>query len=411
MEKLKFGLIGLGARGRALTRDVFVPKAETDIEIVAVCDLYEDRTAFVADEIEKAHGYRPLCTTDYREVLKIKEIEAVVVMTAWEAHVEIAVAAMKAGKHVALEVGGAYNVEDCWTLVNTQEETGMKCMLMENCCYADKELMILRMERMGALGRIVHCTGGYGHDLRSEIAYGEKNRHYRLRNYINRNCDNYPTHQIGPIAKLLNVNNGNRFVSLTSTASCSVGLHEYIVDKFGPDDKLASVDFKQGDIITTVIKCAGGETITITLDTTLPRSYSRMFSVRGTKGSYFEDNDTLYLADEHAKHEWSCREIWGNRKDYFDKYRHPIWQDYDPKSGHGGIDWLVFTAFIECVQKDIKPPIDVYDAAAYMVITALSEISIANGSMPVAFPDFTRGRWYQRNDIVDWKYNLDKLNK
>lgn len=411
MKRLKFGLIGLGCRGKALLKDVFIPKAETDIEITAVCDAYEDRASGAADMVERDVGYRPFCTTDYREVLDIKDIDAVVIMTAWEAHIEIAVAAMRAGKDVALEVGGAYNIEDCWKLVDVQEETGRKCMLMENCCYGDIELMALNMCRLGVLGEVVHCSGGYFHDLRSEVATGEENRHYRLRNYINRNCENYPTHEIGPIAKLLNINNGNRFVSLTSTASCAKGMHEYIVEKKGADHPLASVDFKQGDVITTVIKCAGGETVTITLDTTLPRPYSRGFTVRGTKGSVFEATNSIYLEDEHEKYEWSDKPIWDNRKDYYEKYRHPLWQNYDPRGGHGGMDWLVFTAFVECLQKDIKPPIDVYDAALYMSITALSEESILKGSMPVAVPDFTRGRWYQRQDTVDWDYNLDKVNK
>ena len=411
MKKLKFGLIGFGFRGSALLNDVFIPKCETDIEIAAVCDLYEDRCTSTADKVEKEVGYRPFCTTDYREVHAIESIDAVVIMTAWEAHIEIAVAAMKAGKDVAMEVGGAYSIEDCWTLVDTEEQTGKKCMLMENCCYGDKELMALRMERLGVLGTVVHCSGGYMHDLRYEVGNGEEMRHYRLRNYINRNCDNYPTHEIGPIAKLLNINNGNRFVSLTSTASCAKGMHEFIVETKGADHKLAKVDFNQGDVITTVIKCAGGETVTIVLDTTLPRAYSRGFTVRGTKGSYFEDTDMIFLKDEHGKYEWDCKEIWGNREQYYDKYRHPLWQNYDPRGGHGGMDWLVFTAFIECLQKDIKPPIDVYDAALYMSITALSEQSIALGSVPVMFPDFTRGRWYQRKDIVDWEYNLDKINK
>ena len=143
------------------------------------------------------------------------------------------------------------------------------------------------------------------HDLRGEISSGNEIRHYRLRNYIHRNCDNYPTHELGPIAKLLDINNGNRMLTLTSTASTAKGLHEYIVDRRGERDPLSQISFAQGDIVTTVIRCAGGQTITLTLDTTLPRYYSRAFTVRGTKASYFGETDCLFLDKVHAEYEES----------------------------------------------------------------------------------------------------------
>lgn len=153
----------------------------------------------------------------------------------FESHIPIAIAAMKAGKYVAMEVGGAYSLDDCWELVRTSEETGMPCMLLENCCYGRREMMVLNMVKKGIMGDIIHCSGGYCHDLRQEIANGKENRHYRLRNYLNRNCDNYPTHELGPISKVLNINHGNRMVSLISVASRSQGLHDYIVANKGAD--------------------------------------------------------------------------------------------------------------------------------------------------------------------------------
>ena len=411
MEKIKIGFIGLGQRGFWLIRDTFPDLLKTDAEIVAVCDVYEDRIEKAADCIEKNTGKRPIGTTDYREILKMNDVQAVVIATSWELHVEIAVAAMKAGKYVGLEVGGAYSIDQCFELVKAHEETGVHCMFLENCCYGKLELLALNMARQGVFGDIVHCTGGYTHDLRQEVSDGEEMRHYRLRNYLNRNCDNYPTHQIGPIAKILDVNNGNRFVSLVSMASPAKGLNAYVADRKGADHKLAKAQFKQGDVVTSIIKCANGETITITLETTLPATYTRDFSLRGTKGGLYENTNSIFIDKEHAKYESYPKGLWDNIKQYEEQYTHPIWQNYEVKGGHGGMDWLVLSAFVEAVRNNERPPIDVYDAVTYMAITPLSEESIALGGVPVAFPDFTCGKWYQKTDIVENKYTLDKIKK
>lgn len=410
-KEAKIGVIGLGCRGYSLLTSSIFDLYEDGLKVVAVCDSYEDRTQKAADAVEEKFGYRPFTSCNYIDILNLDEVDAVFIATSWEAHVDIAVAAMKAGKYVGLEVGGAYNIEDCWRLVDTYEETGTPCMLMENCCYGKRETMILNMVRQGVMGDIVHCTGAYCHDLRKEIANGKENRHYRLRNYLNRNCENYPTHEIGPISKVLDINNGNRFISLVSMSSSAKGLHEYIIDRKGADDPFANVEFKQGDIVTTVLKCINGQTVTIFLDTTLPRAYSRQFTVRGTKGAYFEDIDGIFLDHEHDEFEFNQRGIWDNAKNYEDKYIHPMWVNHTPRGGHDGMDGMEFEVFLDCVINHRRPPIDVYDAATYMAITALSEKSIACGGTVVDFPDFTRGRWFQRNDIEDWKYNLDRIKE
>lgn len=408
-NKIKIAVAGLGGRGQGLIPGAILPAcADYGIEIAAVYDPYEDRKEMGVQLVLEATGKAPIAVKDYQEILDNPEIKGVIISSAWESHVPLAVAAMKAGKYAAFEVGGAYTLEDCWKLVDTYEETGVPCMMLENCCYGENELTVLNMVRQGLFGEIVHCSGGYHHDLRGEISCGEENRHYRLRNYLNRNCENYPTHELGPIAKLLDINNGNRMVSLTSTSSCAKGLHEYIVKTKGAEHPLAAAEFAQGDIVTTVIKCAKGQTITLVLDTTLPRIYSRAFTVRGTKGAFFEDMNMIFLDGVHEEH-WSAEPFWNNANEYKKSHAHPLWQDYTAIGGHGGMDYLVMSAFFEAMTTGQRPPIDVYDAAAYMCITALSEESIQKGSAPVAIPDFTRGEWYMRKDIVDSKYNLDRV--
>lgn len=407
-DQLRVGVIGLGGRGIGLLQ--LVMYRMKDISVVAVCDVYEDRVEQAQKLAKKMRRSEPKGYTDYHDVLKDDSIDAVIVTASWAAHSKITMDAMRAGKPVGMEVGGAYTVEECWELVNCYEETKTPVMMLENCCYGEYELAVLRMVREGIFGDVVHCGGGYKHDLRSEVSFGEKNRHYRLHEYMTRNCENYPTHEIGPIAKVLNINYGNRMVRLTSTASCSKGLHRYILDrmdKYEDLKKLKDVEFKQGDIVTTVIKCANGETISIQLDTTLPRMYSRGFEVHGTKAYYTEDGNTFVNDNHNLKHEG----LKSSGKRMVKKYRHPIWKwfkRYGVKGGHGGMDWLVFKAFFEAVRKgDGHMPIDVYDAACWMAITALSAESIANNSACVEFPDFTKGEWKTRKQQGEGLFFLE----
>ena len=394
MKNINVAYIGYGERGRALL-GLVLEQVDT---ISAVCDIYEDRAEACAKAVEESRGVRPAVYTDYKDAIADENVNVVIIMTSWESHIPIALEAMRAGKAVALEVGGAYSVEDCWELVRTQECTGVPFMFLENCCFGRRELMIKNMADLGLFGRIVRCSGGYQHDLREEIAFGVENRHYRLRNYLSRNCENYPTHELGPIARILGINKGNRMISLTSTASCAAGMHEYILANKSDDEALKNAEFAQGDVVTTVIKCARGETITLTLDTTLPRFYSRGFTVRGTKGMYEEATDSVFLdRQEDRAYDWSwVKNKVGNADEYAREYEHPIWKQFledGVRGGHGGMDYLELKAFFDALRADAPMPIDVYDAAAWMAITALSEISITNGSSPVEIPDFTSGRW------------------
>lgn len=413
-DKVAIGVVGLGKRG-FFAGDEFpgliheLAKMD-DVEIVAICDLFQDRVDTAKAYLKEHNDIDVSGTTDYMDIVNNPEIDAVAIFCSWEMHIPVAVAAMKAGKAVALEVGGAYSVEDCWRLVRTQEETKAHFMMLENCCYGRLELMTLNMVRKGLFGEIVHCQGGYFHDLRDEVSDGEKDRHYRLRNYLARNCDNYPTHELGPIAKVLNINKGNRMLSLVSMASKAAGLNDYNKVLHGAEHKLAKAHFAQGDIVTTIIKCAGGETITLVLDTTLPRGfYSRGFTVRGTRGMVSEDTRTVMVEPELKELEVPGG-IKDNLKDFYEKYDNPIWEEYyksDIKAGHGGMDWQVLRAFVESFKGGYAPPVDVYDAAAWMSISALTEKSIANGGAPVEIPDFTSGKWVLNTvPQAEWKYSL-----
>ena len=408
-EKLNIGVIGQGGRGFGLLKEIILPRE--DINVLAVCDLYEDRREASAKAVKEAKGNDPLCTADYHEVLAMKEIDAVVVPTSWADHLCIAIDAMKAGKYVATEVGGAYSIDECWELVRTHEETGVPCMMLENCCYGRDELMVLNMVKKGLFGDIVHCQGGYRHELRDEVAFGRENRHNRQVNYMNRNCENYPTHELGFIAKALSINRGNRMLALTAMTSKAVGLHEWYEKNRTDRPELARQRVAQGDIAGVMIRCANGEMIYMTHDCTTPHPYTQDVRLEGAKGTWRELNHSIYIDGESPKDEWGEGQ-WEPDKAWLEKYRHPLWKAYEKfgyHGGHDGLDYLTLRAFVEVVQKDGKSPIDVYDAATWMAIGCLSEDSAAMGGSPVPIPDFTNGRWLEREpDVPSW-YTLEGI--
>ncbi len=408
--KVGIGLIGVGLRGQnhldlLLKRD--------DCTVKAICDIDPAATNIALDMVQKAGKAKPETYgkdgLDYLNLLMREDIQAVIIATPWEWHTKMAVATMKHGKYAGIEVSAANTLEECWDLVNTYEETGVPCMILENVCYRRDVMAVLNMVRQNMFGELIHLECGYQHDLREVkfnngkqaygggVEFGEKGfseAKWRTNHSVLRNGDLYPTHGIGPIATYLNIDRGNRFVSLVSMASKSRGLHNYIVDEGGESHPNTKVRWKLGDVVTTQIKTALGETIIVTHDTNLPRPYSLGFRVQGEKGIWMDLNRSIYLEGTSPQaHQWE------DTNSYFEKYDHPLWKKYEQLAtgaGHGGMDFFVIHAFIEAVKRKAPTPLDAYDAASWSAISPLSEISIENGSSAVAFPDFTRGQWMNR---------------
>lgn len=398
-------VIGIGQRGYSLLCDVLLNIE--NINVISVCDVYENRVEKGLEAVSAA-GQSAKGFTDYKEALTVEGLDAVFVFSGWDTHTEIAVYAMEKGIAVASEVGSEYSLENCYKLVKTQEETGVPYMFMENCCWGKTELLTTAMARKNLFGTIVHCSGAYSHDLREEIAYGHVNRHYRFDNYAKRCCENYPTHDLGPIAKLLDINRGNRILSVSSFASKATGLDEYVKTRPDATEEMKNTHFMQGDIITTVLTCAGGETVLLRLDTTLPRSYSRDFTIRGTKGMYMQDPNTVFL-DGNTEYfdtvEFYQKNI-NNATRFEEEFLPDVWKNIGPKEielGHGGMDWLAYKAFADALENKEEMPVDVYDAATWQAVSVLSEISISQGGAPQAMPDFTNGKWLtrKRKDVCD----------
>lgn len=413
-NKIRLGFIGIGARG---TGQLALTLKRKDIVVTAVCDVDQERLENSAKMVQDAGMAKPAMfgagNEDYKNLLLRDDVDAVIISTPWVWHTPMAIDAMEAKKAVGLEVAGAFDIEECWALVDAYERTKTPFMVLENVAYRRDVMAVLNMVRQNLFGEIVHLQGGYQHDLRhvkfnngkqlygGGVEFGEQGyseARWRTNHSVLRNGDLYPTHGLGPVANYINNNRGNRFEYLTSTASKARGLNEYIDEhpKGGESHPNASVDFKLGDIVTTVIKCAQGETIVLTHDTNLPRPYSLGFRVQGTDGIWMDVNNSIHIEGKSPAHEWE------NDAAYMEKYDHPLWKKYQGDAegaGHGGMDFFVIHAFVEALKRNEPMPMDVYDHASWSAVTCMSEQSIAGGGKPMQFPDFTRGKWVTRKPI------------
>ena len=418
-KKLRLGIIGTGLRGQWMTHLCLL---RNDVEIKAICDIDYEMINKTLNLIKDAGAFPPDVYKngdhDFLNLVKRDDIDAVYIATPWEWHHPMAIAAMDEGKHVGTECPAALTVSELWDLVNTSERSNRHCMLMENVCYRRDVMAVLNMVRQGLFGELLHCQGGYQHDLR-DVKFNDGKQPYgggvefnssgyseskwRTQHSIDRNGDLYPTHGVGPISTMLDINRGNRFSHITSTSSQSRGLNKHIINNGGKDHPSANIEFKLGDIVTSVIKCENGETIVLSHDTSSPRPYSLNFRVQGTEGIWMVDNNSIYIEniskDEHR---------WESDEQYLLKYDHPLWRKFEKQaagSGHGGMDFFILNAFVEPLKRGLRPPIDVYDAASMSVISPLSEKSIRLGSAPVKFPDFTRGKWKSNKPIFGLNRN------
>ncbi len=412
-SKLRLVFIGVGLRGQAHLDNAL---RRNDVDVIAICDIDERMLGMATNIIKKSGKVMPQVFKGdvyaYRKMLALKNIDAIIISTPWEWHTPMIIDSLQAGiKYVGTEVVLGITMDDHWKVVHEAEKQKAHVMMLENACYFRDVLAILNMVRKNVFGEIIHLQAGYQHDLRgvkfnngidpynSGVEFGEKGfseAKWRTNHSVHRNGDLYPTHGVGPVATMIDINHGNRFLSLSSFASKTRGLHEYIVKKGGENHPNAKVKFKLGDIVTTQIKCANGETIFLQHDTSLPRPYSLGFRVQGTEGLWMQVNHSIYVEGKSAKHdEWDDEKVWLN------KYDHPLWkrwgtEDKEKAAGHGGIDFFVLHAFVEAAKRKESTPLDVYDAAAWSAITPLSERSIELGNETVEFPDFTNGQWMYR---------------
>lgn len=392
LDVVRVGFVGVGLMGTSHVENLLRIEG---VELRAVCDVVESKVARAQQMAVDAGQARPAGYSDgprdFERLCGRDDLDLVFTATPWEWHVPVCVAAMEAGKHAATEVPAALTVDDCWRLVEASERSRRHCVMMENCNYDRFEMMALNMVHRGALGELLHAECGYLHDLRAVKHDMEGEGGWRRAHSMTTNGDLYPTHGLGPVAQCLGINRGNAFETLVSMGSKTRGLQLYAEERFGADSPQAAERFLLSDVVTTLLRTAAGETVVVTHDTSSPRPYSRGVVLQGTRGLVRKYPEPLvHIEGRSEPHRWEPAAA------YAEEFDHPLWRRLESESrgaGHGGMDFIEDYRLIDALRSGRAPDSDVYDAAVLSAVVELSGRSIARGSEPLRFPDFTRGGW------------------
>ena len=401
LDTVRIGFVGLGNRGGAA-----VPRINyiDGVSINGLCDI-RTQQAEAAREKLKGSGHNPVLYAGkkdaWKQLCESPDIDLVYIATPWELHTPIATYAMNHGKHVAVEVPAAKTVEECWQLVEASEKNKKHCIILENCCYDFFELLTLNMARQGFFGEIVHGEGAYIHDIAN--SFFNKNARYdywRLRENTQRNGNLYPTHGLGPVCQVMNINRGDRMDYLVSVSS-----NDFILAPLAKEAAAKDPDFQQfanshfrGNMNISTIRTINGKTILVQHDVSSPHPYSRIHAITGTRAAAQKYPLPGRIATSHEG--WLEDDA---MKKLEEKYTLPIVKQLGEMAkkvgGHGGMDFLMDWRWIDCLRNGLPIDHDVYDAAAWSVIGPLSEKSVAGRSKSLDVPDFTRGAWKQNKPV------------
>jgi len=394
-KPVRIGVVGTGGRGTHLLRLAL----KAGVEVPALCDIKEPNLNRAIGVVEKARdGRKPegylKGPKDYLRLLQRDDIDAIICGTGMQVHAEISVAAMKAGKAVLCEVAACMTLEECWDLVRTQEETGQLYMLSENCCYLPNMLMVKNMIQKGMFGKITYAECGYVHDCRGLAFDGQGKLTWRgemARDYAG---NLYPTHDLGPVARCLGINRGDRLVSLVAMETRSDAIYDYVAKRFPADHPARKVRFKLGDSTSVLIRTAKDVLIDQRFDMYSARpAFGAYHAIQGVKGCYDSRLKSIWVEGRSKTRKWDPQDT------YAKEFEHPLLKNLAEKSkgsGHGGIDFPTVYSFLEAVRTGGPSPVDVYDAAAWSSIIALSGKSLAEGGTVQEIPDFTKGKWETR---------------
>lgn len=422
---VRIGFIGVGTRGLSHVKHC----CHIDgIEIKAICDTDQNAIDQACHYVEQQHIMRPDEYTGsdlaYKDMLNRNDIDIVIISTPWRWHTPMAVDSMNSGKHAFVEVPAATSVDECWLLVDTAERTQKNCMMMENVCYGQDELMMLNMVRQGLFGEILHGEAAYIHDFRGQMKQEAKNSgSWRTYWHTKKNGNLYPTHGLGPISQYMNINRGDQFDFLTSTSSSTAKQKTYAERENKKPHPQHQLQYATTDTNTTVINTKRGRTITVQHDTTLKKPYLHSTLIQGTNGEFSGSTNRITLeklpdivkhsyrnAHQLAVKKWQENGQIGKKPEIASQhqrahnlnhwrkhYQHPLWQRMEAEAsqngGHSNMDFLMLWRMVYCLRNGQALDQNVYDAAAWSVIAPLSADSLTDRSNSKDIPDFTRGLW------------------
>ena len=404
LETIRAAFIGVGHRGKGHIRNF---SRLTQTEVVAISDLYQDnvdKAAAIVQE-EQPQNNNPIALyagedTLWKKMLEEVRPDVVFISTNWANHAPMAIAAMEAGAHAFVEVPLALTTDELWAIVNTAEKTQKHCMMMENVNYSRDELLFLNLCRQGLLGDLLHAEAAYIHELRWQMEEQERGTgSWRTYHYANRNGNLYPTHGLGPVAQYMNLARGeDTFDTLVSFSTPALGRKAYAQKNYPEDHKWNQLNYKGGDLNTSIIKTQLGRTVMVQWDETSPRPYSRLNLIQGTLGTLAGfptrvalEGGVLGITKDH--HSWVQGEAMAA---VYEKYDHPLYKRLNSQakgSGHGGMDGIMMYRIFECLQQGQPLDQNLYEGCFWSAVSPLSEASVASGGQPQQFPDFTRGQW------------------
>jgi len=400
MDRVRIAVIGLH---RGMTHVANCLKIDF-VDIVAVCDIVDERAKAAADQCEKHSGKRPAVYSGnehiWEQLVAREDIDCVYIATPWAWHVPMCLRAMEHGKHAFVEVAAALTVDDCWKLVDTSERLQRHCVMLENCCYGENEMFVLNLARQGVFGQLTHGECAYLHDLRGLLFTYNQEGDWRRGYHTQYNGNLYPTHGLGPVAQYLGVGRGDQFKYIVSMSSEEMSLTHFRSQHHPNNGAQDKETYVCGDMNTSLIKTELGRTIMVQHDVVSPRPYSRINALYGTDAVFFDyparlsvDRPKQFGLDAEGSEDWlSDKDL----KSMREKFTHPLWKTLGERAkggGHGGMDFVMSYRLLDCIRRGATPDSVVYDAAAWSCIIETSVHSVSTGSSPVAIPDFTRGLW------------------
>ena len=419
MKTVRVAFVGLGMRGPgAVARFTHIP----GVEIVALCD-YEAKRAEKCQKYLREAGLAPAAiysgAKGYEELCKRDDIDLVYVATDWDHHFPVAKCALENGKHTAIEVPSAMNLQQCWELIDLSEKNRKHCMILENCCYDWFELDSLNMAQKGVFGEVLYAKGAYIHNLDpfwdsywSNPANDPQKLGWRMKYNMENRGDVYATHGLGPVAQVMDIHRGDRFKTLVAMDTKSVHGKEYVEKKTGKP----CPEYRNGDHTTTLMRTENGKVVEIQHNVMNPQPYNRLFQLTGTRGfankypiegfvlesGHMAETDGAPDLEDLDSHSFMSEE---NMKKLRKTYRHPIIQKYgemaEKVGGHGGMDFFMDVRMVYCLQNGLPLDMDVYDLAEWCCLAELGSLSMDNNNCSVSFPDFTRGHW---NDVKGYNH-------